>query len=198
MSLNVDYHIYNENVDKQKVYKELAHMVKCANPETSCGLAQIIWYDDAPLESKEAAEKFIDEHDEYYDGCLAVRYKELPDNAPKTPKYTMLLERRKKAEARYKALNDEPYISTVKAAYISCRYCASKFNRLQMLSQTYSGPNNLCPICKNDLRPQTKLNAIQNAKQRLDNINEQLQAERDRLAQDHGVVKWLVKIEFDT
>lgn len=196
MSLCIDYYVFPENANKKDVIKELREMVRRDSPESSADLSDIDWFEDDPCDNKEEAEKFIQDHDKYANSCLAVRYWELPSNAKTSAKYKKLSDKQKKASLRYDSLRSAQYIRTVKAKFIGCRFCGSRFNRLQMLSDTYGGPNNRCPICGNDFRPETTLKTIKKAEQALLNANQQLQEERDRLAKINGVVKWLVKIEY--
>lgn len=92
---------------------------------------------------------------------------------------------------RYRALDEELYVNTITANFISCRFCHSKLNRIHIST-------NRCPVCKAELRPESKLQAIREAQRKLDVANQQLQDETDKLAKAYGTVKWLVKYEFHT
>lgn len=193
MNLCIDFYTYPENVDKDKVMRELRDIVQHLEHSIS-ELYEIKWIENEPFDSIESAKDFINKNDVH--SCIAVRYRNLPEDAKMSSKYKNLLAMYQKAEVRYHSLREKKYIRTVNTKFIRCRFCGSRFNRVQMLNHTYTWPINLCPICYNDFRPETTLKSLEKAAKRVSDLKTQIQAEKDRLAKEHGEIRWLVKISF--
>lgn len=195
MSHNIQHYDYPENVDRKKVFADLNNYVRHEAWQEGGHLNEIRWLDAKPLLNRDDAENFIDKHDRGWYDCLAVRYLEIDRHNP-TRAYTELLDRRRKAYGRFTTLNGEVYISTISSAYVGCKRCGSKMNRVAMLKGKTEA--NRCPVCGADLRPASKLERIENARKAIGEIDQKLAEEELRMAKRNGTVRWLVKIEYHT
>lgn len=83
----------------------------------------------------------------------------------------------------------------MKSAYVSCKNCGSK------LASSYFGGRlgNNCPICGADLRPESTLTAINNAKANAEKAKKELRVEEKKInnkSKKNAKVVWLVKTEY--
>lgn len=187
---NIEHYTYNENVKRDWVQKELDHYV--ANEtrgEGGHGLGQNIrWLDSVQVcEDYEAAETKIQSLDRGWYDQLAVRYYECTP-APSKP-LTILREKVKAASDEYYARNGKIWAKTVTAEFVGCKKCGSRLSRVFLKT-------NRCPVCGNDLRPETMKKSIATAKAKW----EKAQAAEREYIKRHGKKKvmWLVKIEYHT
>ncbi len=165
--------------------------------EGCCGLSKPIRWVNKPIcENYEEAERYIGEHDCGGYDQLAVRFYDYGKVEP-TKTYNTLKERSERLERRYIELRDNIHYKGVKSAYVSCRGCGSK------LASTYFGDRikNKCPVCMADLRPESTLQLIENAKENAEKARKDFKAEEKKLQQktkSKAKLKWLVKIEYHT
>ena len=84
---------------------------------------------------------------------------------------------------------NEVWAKGLKAEFVGCRHCGSKMRRTLIKS-------NKCPVCYEDLRPESSIKALGNALHKY----KKAQAARNSYECDHSEkeVKWLVKIEYHT
>jgi hypothetical protein len=156
----------------------------------------IRWIDKPICENYEEAEMYISEHDKGWYDQLAVRFYDYGKVEP-TKTYNTLKERSERLERRYVELRDNIHYKGVKSAYVSCRGCGSK------LASVYFGDRikNKCPVCMADLRPESTLQLIENAKENAEKARKDFKAEEKKLQQktkSKAKLKWLVKIEYHT
>ena len=187
---NIEYFTYDENIKRDWVQSELDHYAACEGYLEGCkGLSgKIRWLDTLDIFADyDSAQKAIEAQDKGWYDQLAVRYYE-----PKRGFTNKRLEELRKKEID--ALDayhqkDGVWAKTLKAEYIGCKTCGSKLKR--KLIQT-----NRCPVCHNDLRPDSVLARVNAAEYRW----KKAQATCNSYILDHAqkVVKWLVKIEYHT
>lgn len=194
MSHNIQHYDYPENVDKEKVFADLANYVRHEDWQEGGHLSKIHWIPGPVLESRDAAEKYIEKHDNGWYDCLAVRYRQ-PKSGVQSKAYLDLQQRFRKADMRYRELNQEVYAATVSSAYIGCKNCGSKLSRKHLLS---CNRGNYCPVCNADLRPASTLEKIRKAHASMLEIGKKMDQEKCRMAKRNGEVRWLVKIEYHT
>ena len=93
---------------------------------------------------------------------------------------------------KYRETTGKIHYKDVKSQYIGCKHCGSKINK-DYLTQNH------CPICRQDLRPQSVLDSIEKMKLKLVQLQEDIKKEEKKeqekykkRAEEH----WLVKIEY--
>lgn len=197
MGHNICHYDFPENVDKDSVYENLNTIVMRDTWREGGSLSNIRWYDTPPLDSIEDAKNFIAANDRNWYDNLAVRYHDF-DETHTSKTYLTLLDRRQKAVARHTKLSQAIYAESLQSAYISCKHCGSKLNRMYLLNPRNGTQQNCCPVCHEDLRPETTLTNIQKAKDAIAAIDAKILDEKRKLTKRFGEVRWLVKIEYHT
>jgi uncharacterized CHY-type Zn-finger protein len=118
------------------------------------------------FECREDAEDYL----ERYCGngeCIAVKYKETANFKPSS-KLTRLMERQKTLDKRVSELSVSWKADEMKSNTIACKQCGSK------LATAYMKGRYNCPLCKNDLRPQTLKDRISKASSDLKEVNSEI------------------------
>lgn len=187
---NIEYYTYEENVKRDWVQKELDHVAACEGyQEGSTGLAQAIrWLDNVGIcADYDAARQVIKSKDRGWYDQLAVRFYE-PVRGFSDKTLEALREKERVALDAYHA-KDCIWAKGVKAEFVSCKTCGSKLKR-ELIS------SNRCPLCSNDLRPETFIARVKAAESRW----KKAQAACNAYVIDHAkkTVRWLVKIEYHT
>lgn len=198
MSHNIRYYTYGEEVDRKKVEADLSAFVAAEDWQEGCrGLPQPIRWLDVVCNSQEEAEEYIEKHDRRNYDCLAVKFRKTPREFRKSKKYLELLERQEKAWNKYKEEDSKIRLQDQKSAYVTCRHCGSKLNRLILIQKFGPGANH-CPVCKGDLRSETVLNTIEKARNRYVQLSAEIKEEEKKASSKNKEIKWLVKIEYHT
>ena len=198
MSHNIRYYTYGEKVDKKKVESDLSAFVAAEDwQEGCCGLPQPIRWLNVICNSQEEAEKYIEKSDRHNYDCLAVKFQETSREFRKSKKYLDLLERQSKAWNKYKEEDSKIRLQDQKSAYVTCRRCGSKLNRLTLIQRLGAGANH-CPVCRGDLRSDTVLKVIENARSRYIQLSAEIKEEEKKDSKKSKEIKWLVKIEYHT
>jgi len=190
MSHNIEYSVYDEDVDKKSVQGEWDTVARCVGRGEGCsGLGRNIrWIEDSMCGSREEAEELIRKLDCGWYDQLAVRFRE-----PSEPTKEMLNLRSRISEARakYNAADSKFHFQDAKAELIGCKACGSRLARAHLKS-------NYCPLCRADLRPESTKQAIQRQADKIKELEEKLAAAEKKAAMKNGKIKWLVKIEYHT
>ena len=183
---NIEHHTYPENVNKQKVYKELKNYVEHECWQEGGSLEPIRWETGVILKSREEAEKWIESHDRGWYDQLAVRYEHPMTTNSNTKQFD---EKIMKAYENYNSKESVVYPHTRTSEFIGCSKCNSRLSRTHL-------NNNFCPVCNADLRPETTLKAIKAAKLKW----EKAQNEKREYLRKHAKkeILWMVKIEYHT
>lgn len=187
---NIHKVTYPENVNKKSVQQEWDNAAACAGKEEGAsGLDKDIqWYDHI-CDNYEEAEEFITQHDSGWYDQLAVKYLTYPELSSK--KMTDMKNRLEKAKARLDELNGF-HFANAKSQYVGCKKCGSKLSLRYMKS-------NYCPLCKADLRPESKLASIKSVEDKIYKLALDIGKE-ERLLQKKSkaksTVRWLVKVEY--
>ena len=198
MAHNIRYFTYTDKVDRKKVEAELNAFVAHEDRYEGCsGLPHPIRWLDTVCDSQDEAEEYIEKMDRRNYDCLAVKFRDTPREFWKSKKYLELLERQEKAWDRYKEEDGKIRLQDQKSAYITCRHCGSKLNRMTLIQQFGAGSNH-CPVCKGDLRSDTVLKAIENIRNRYVQLGAQIKEEVKKASRKNTEIKWLVKIEYHT
>lgn len=191
MSHNINYYTYKEQVDRKKVYAELNDMVRHETWQEGGSLDNIRWLDTAPIcDSYEEAQSYIEAHDRKWYDCLAVRYRSVNDNI-KSVALEKAKARRSECYEKYASLSKAFHFADTKSEYIGCKNCGSKISHKYLRG-------NYCPVCHNDLRPQSTLDRIKSLKTSFEKACDDVKAIENNLAKKSGKVMWLVKIEYHT
>lgn len=191
MSHNIEYGIYKENINKDKVQKEWDNYVRIADrAEGASGLGKAIrWAEGvAPLNSEEDAYDWVKSHDKGWYDQLAVRFYDV--EAVNTAKLDELRKKCSDAQKKWAVKNNVLVRDTRTSAYIGCAKCGSKLSRVHL-------NRNRCPLCGEDLRSATELKALDNLSKKIDTLKEQARKEEAK-QKKKAPVKWLVKIEYHT
>lgn len=188
---NIEHYNYPENISKKDVFAKLNHYVHVqTEAEGGTGLEQIRWLDDVICDSYDDAKKYIEEHDRGWYDQLAVRYRET--SVPKTKGYLALVARRKELSVVLNEKKSKIHYAHAKSALVSCKVCGSKLATKFITS-------NYCPMCRNDLRPESILNSIKTSERMLKEVNKKIKnAEIAFSKKQKAGVRWLVKIEYHT
>lgn len=189
MSHNIRYATYNDKINKNAVQREWDAFVRCADRgEGASGLSQKIRWNDnvSPLENEERASRWIDEHDRGWYDQLAVRFYDIKGN----DKLDEIRNRRSEIMDKLSERENILVKDARTSAFIGCVKCGSKLSRVHLTS-------NKCPVCHEDLRSTTELNAIDALKKKAKTLQERIKAEEARLRKK-AKIKWLVKIEYHT
>jgi len=121
---------------------------------------------------------------------LAVRYYHYPAPAP-SKKLKELKEKQKEKRDAYWALRDKAHFANVKSALIGCKECGSK------IATKYMKHRNKCPVCGQDMRPQTAIDRESKAYASWQKAIAATEEETKRLARKNTpTVMWRVKIEY--
>lgn len=192
MGHNIRMTTYPEDVDKKAVQAEWDEYASHEDWQEGCsGLAQPIRWESPICESYEEAEKYIEAHDRGWYDQLAVRYRDVDRSVKHTKTYEVKAERAGRLRARYNEVQYAIHYAGVKSKFISCRSCESK------IASTYIRSNN-CPVCGKDLRPESALAIIANAKKAAEKAEKEFAEEVAKEKKKSSVIRWLVKIEYHT
>ena len=189
---NIRYFDYDEKVNKDKVVDQLEKFAQAETfGEGGGGLPSRIRWLDRTFDTYDEAVEYIEQEDQktWYN-CMAVKYHETKRG--KEPKKLIDL-RQRVINLRQVAnqIENEPHFKDAKSQYVGCKKCGSKLNK------DYIG--NICPVCRNDLRPESTLKKITRSKEVLKEAQKKLEKEERDFAKSHkGKVRWLVKIEYHT
>lgn len=186
---NVEHYDYKENIDKKAVYTDLNNYVEHATwAEGGNGIEPIRW-NDYVCESYEAAKEWIQKHDKGWYDQLAVKYKTPVRESRKSDKLKELEQKILDAYSEYNKRNNALYPKTRTSEYIGCGQCGSKLSSKHLTS-------NRCPVCHEDLRPETMLKSIAAAEAKW----KRAQAIKKEYVDKHSKkeIRWLVKIEYHT
>jgi hypothetical protein len=192
MSHNIKYFEYKENVDRRKVQNELDRYVAYEDREEGCsGLnTPIRWIESGGiLANYDEALEYIKSHDKGWYDCLAVRYRDF--DGKDTPALKRAREKLSAAFEKYREFNNKFHFADSKSAYIGCRKCGSKISHQYL-------KGNSCPICGDDLRPQSTKDTIARYKANVDRATDLVKVEEKKAVEKNGKTMWLVKIEYHT
>lgn len=146
------------------------------------------WDNAAACAGKEEGASGLDKDIQWYDQ-LAVKYLTYPELSSK--KIRDMRNRLEKAKARLDELNGF-HFANAKSQYVGCKKCGSKLSLRYMKS-------NYCPLCKADLRPESKLASIKSVEDKIYKLALDIGKE-ERLLQKKSkaksTVRWLVKVEY--
>lgn len=144
------------------------------------------WHDEvAPLESYEAAERWIKAHDKGWYDDHAVRYYDY-SRLKDTKKISELKQRALEIQKKKGEYATEHSVKKLKAVLITCPKCGSKLSRAHLRSE-------YCPLCNTDLRSKTTQETLKHFDERISQVWKTIQAEQRK---SKGEVRWLVKYEY--
>lgn len=169
---------FSEKMSNKEIRKECAYWATC-----NCDLEERGGYgfDDFDVNFTNKIFEDYDEAVEYLEdtfghyGQTAVRYKKYPKI--EKSKTELDLERRiEEYSKRIHAIDFTPHYAKVSQATVKCKHCGSS------LSTAYCGKtfNNICPICKNDLRPESVLKKKESYQQTVMELQKKLKTEVKR------------------
>lgn len=183
---------YKYNIDKKAVQDYWDKRAAADNKEGSSGLLYgIRWLNNVICDSEDEAYEKIDKLDRGNYDQLAILYRHYPDIVP-TKKLSELAERLRKARNTYYSKENAIHYKNVKSEYIGCKSCGSR------IASKYINYNK-CPICKEDLRPQSTLDSIKNAHENYKKIKKQYKEEEKKVLVKNTAkseLRWLVKVEY--
>lgn len=191
MSHNIQYFTYTERKSTKAISAELdAYVRKATWREGGGGIDGGIRFIDKVMPDYNSAEEFIKANDKGWYDCLAVKYKEVP-RGKTTKKLEELQERLKIAHNEYTQLNNYVAAKDFKSEFIGCKNCGSKINREYIKS-------NACPVCRADMRSETTQKRLEAMRAKVNKLRNDIKDEERKLAEKHGQICWLVKIEYHT
>lgn len=192
MGHSIEFFSYRKDVNKDEVQKELSDYVRKETwREGGGGIRTIQWKTHEPFETQQDAEEYISQ---LYVGDyqqVAVLFHDRPDQMPVY--YNVAQVRLKEARDKLFKLERKNYLETLASEYVTCKACGSRINREKAVHMFHR--NNACPVCLQDTRPASTLKTVEKARAKVDECEKKLR-EAERKANEHGPVKWLVKIEY--
>ena len=196
MSHTVRLDDYPLTCNKKKVEEEYNAAARIAGrAEGSSGLGKKIRWNDlgTPLESREAAEKWIDDHDDGWYDQLAVTYYDYGNVDLSSSAKLRDLEKRLHTEQKKEEKKEgELYPATLTSEFIGCKDCGSRLKRVLLKKNT-------CPVCGADLRPETTLKSIRQSAEKVKQLKKEYALCEKRLEEKRkkkASVRWLVKVEW--
>ena len=188
---NIQYFIYQENVNRKEVQSELDSYVAHEDWQEGCsGLYNgIRWLDNQPIcEDEDKATVMLNRLDRGNYDNLAVRfYQAQPMKDNKT--YRVLQEKASSALKAFREKDNVRYAESVTVEYIGCKACGSKLSRVHIKT-------NRCPLCGADLRSKTMKNAVDAAEAKWHKAEKAMKDYERQHAKKR--VMWMVKIEYHT
>lgn len=153
-------------------------------------------HDNKICDSYEEAEEFIDRMDNGFYDDHAVRFKSYKHI--KKPKYlTDKIERLSELRKELKDMQTTYHFEEHKAKFIGCKSCGSKINNEIYMRK--NRPNlNYCPICGEDLRPQSTLDRVEKKKEAISNLEKSIKKDEKKFEEkqkSQAEIFWLVKLE---
>lgn len=157
---------------------------------TGIGLGYPLCFSDMTFDNYDSAYKYLDNEPAY--SQKAVKYRVYP-KIEKTKKVTDLEDRLNRAKERLAELN-KPHYKGVTIKSVKCKCCGSS------LATAYCGKSydNHCPICRSDLRPQSKLDQINACECLVTRLQKELKDEQkkaEQKARNKSVLRWAVRCE---
>lgn len=191
MSHEIELFDFEENVNKNIIAKKCSDWCfnKCDLQETGgnnpfCGTE----YFKTILDCYEDAKDFLYRRNGGNE-CIAVRYKHTENFKPSS-KLKKLEERKTTLEKRVSELSVSWKADEMKSQTIACKNCGSKLATAYMKGKCH------CPLCKNDLRPQTLKDRIEKANNDLKEVSAEFRklekAEIIRHNNKTSSLRWLV------
>lgn len=203
MGHQIQYQDYPENINRKSVQAEWDHYaaMECWQENGSGLYNDIRWIKSVICNTYEEAYEYIEQHDKGWYDQLAVRYK-VPKRVTPTKTLKTLKERADRLRARKIELEMTDHYANIKAKLVTCRTCNSKIST-EILSRRQKGNlswrnHNMCPVCGNDLRPESTLERIQQAKKNSEKADKEYNAARKAAEKKAKTaeIRWLVKVEF--
>ena len=192
MAHNIKYFTYKEDVNRKRVQAELDNYVAHEDWQEGCvGLASSIrWIENCGvLNSYDEAMEYIKRNDKGWYDSLAVRYRQVDRN--KTASLKKAEEKADAAKKKWLALDNKVHYADAKSDFIGCRNCGSKISRQYLDS-------NCCPVCDEDMRPQSTLDTLKRYQENVHKANVLLLEEQKKNLAKKSKTMWLVKIEYHT
>lgn len=188
MSHNIMYDTYPENVDKGRVQKSWDNYVAIADRgEGASGLpGQIRWLSTV-CDSEDEAHDYIRSVDSGNYDQIAVRFRRA---AAPSAKLSELRKKLQEAETAFHTMDFDVHYSHTTTKFVGCKKCGSSLAREYL-------DTNFCPMCHNDLRPQSTRDRIAKAREKADKLRQQVR-EEEKKNNKKGKLFWLVKVEYHT
>ena len=179
----VGYFSEKEKCDRKRV---LADIVEMAERDGDGYPGAVKWHDEvAPLENRDAAEKFIQAHDRGWYDDHAVRYYDF-SNTKETKTISEAREKINETTAKAAEYAKAHSVKNQKAAFIGCAKCGSKISKEYLRGES-------CPVCRNDLRSKTVLDTLVKYNAKVNALLEKIKKEKEKQT---GEVRWLIKYEY--
>lgn len=184
---NISYNSYSENFDHGEIESTLQEIAI----RDGDGLYEPIQWRKEIFDSEDEANDFIKKHDYSY-ANIAVRYK-VPNKIKHSKEYNQLSKKLAVLMNKRASLDGRQYFKDAKSNLIGCKKCGSKIARAYLKS-------NYCPICKNDLRPESFIKKVQNLKDEEKALKTQLNEVKKKDYKASLIkgykINWLIKIEY--
>lgn len=186
---NIQYFTYPaKDLDKSAVQAELsAYISNLTDQEDGHGINQIRWINKICGDEK-AAQKEIEWLDNHDCDQLAIMYRETKESDTKT--FAALLSHSDELNKKLRETENRVHYKDSKSKFISCKKCGAKIPTEYLHS-------NYCPVCCEDLRPESLLSSISSMYERRDKLNEKIHEAMIK-ASKKAPLYWLVKIEYHT
>lgn len=196
MSHEVRLDDYPLTCNKEKIESEYNAAARIAGrAEGSSGLCKKIRWNNlaTPLESREAAEKWIDDHDNGWYDQLAVTYYDYGNiDISSSAKFRDLEKRLHTEQEKAKKKESELYPATLTSEFIGCKSCGSRLKRVLLKKNT-------CPVCGTDLRPKIILKSLCSSEEKIKKLKNEYslceQKAKEKMKKKASV-RWLVKVEW--
>ena len=186
--------VFPMNLSKDEIFYQVNEVaIRESDHEGGNGLpCGIRWYDQEIQNSRKEAEVFIDKHDKGFYDQLAVPFRQVNEDKLTNQKTIELKQKISELEKNYQQKNNNIHYKGVKSKTVTCKKCSSK------LATAYLYANH-CPLCLEELRPESVLKDLENKKTKIEQLKQKLKEEEKRLNDKNiknSTLMWLVKTEF--
>ena len=181
----VSYREFPENCNRKQVLDDIVREAEREGDGYSGGVK---WHDEVmPLANREAAEKWIKDHDKGWYDDHAVRFYDY-SKAKETKKIVDLQVRVDASNKRLADFQNEHSIRKHKAEFVGCASCGSRLARKLLRGEC-------CPVCGSDLRSKSVLEKLENIKNTRERLIQMIKDEKEKQTENRRVF-WLVKYEY--
>lgn len=149
-----------------------------------------------PFNNYEDAYNYIEKYTKdrfYYD--MAVQFHD-NNSLPETEKVKALILKRHNLSKQKETYEKENLLYKRKSTFFGCPTCKSKIARQYFHNKQRPELSPVtCPVCQTDLRSETVLKRINNFKDKIKDLTNQIKEENAK-PREGAPIKWLVKIEI--
>ena len=181
---NICYRMFSGNVSRETITSEVREIV--SNSGDGYGTERITFHSSTVCDDYESAAAFLnDRANGFYPGTAVQYYDVSGVVSKKIQELLAKIGEVQDAKHEYIAAHS---VTKFAADFIGCKQCGSKLSRAHL-------KNDICPVCRNDLRSATTLERIVRYDEKTKELQNKLRQERIK-GKDKAAVRWLVRYEY--